>query len=107
MSDFNYSNQELINVAKYEYGGETFQIDGAGDCELKVSDDANTVTISPRPSSGGYTITANGRGRYGGNSVNDAVRNACQELIDERTRPTRDELCDSMSTFIEELGKTD
>ena len=91
-------------MAYYKYNGETFHVDGVGDCQIKVSDDEYFVSISPRPGSGGYTIsTAGGRARFGGNSVEDAVRNACQELIEDRTRPSQDELCKAMAEFVENL----
>ena len=92
-------------MAKYEYNGETFQIDHVGDCELKVSDGTHNVSISTHTSGKNpFKYSTVGGGWYQAFSVEQAIQSACQELIDARSRASADELCKELTDFVDKLG---
>ena len=92
-------------MAKYEYLGETFQIADSDNCEIKVSDGTNTVSITLN--SGGPTVykvsTVKAGWWWHHDSVEDAVRRACQELVKARAGVNREDACKEMSEFVASL----
>ena len=95
-------------MAKYEYQGETFQVDATDTCKIEVSDGANTVTITLN--SGGPTIykvsTVKGGWWWHHDTVEDSVRRACRELVKARADVDSDEACKSMSEYVAKLAES-
>ena len=93
-------------MAKYEFRGEIFQIDDSGNCEIKVSDGVNTVSITLN--SGGPTVykvsTVKAGWWWHHDSLEDAVTRACRELIKARTDVSSDDACKEMSEFVDSLS---
>lgn len=90
-------------MAEYTYRDETFEVDKRDSCAIKVSDGTNTVSITTEAV--GYRVHAVGR-NWGWNitDVAAAVNKACQELIDSRTRASREDACKELSEFVDRLG---
>lgn len=92
-------------MAKYEYQGETFELLDSGDCEIKVSDGKNSVSITLNR--GGPTVykvsTAKGGWWWHHDSVQDAVNRACRELVKARSGVSADDACKEMSEFVDGL----
>lgn len=93
-------------MAKYEYQGETFELAESDDCEIKVSDGTNTVSITLNR--GGPTVykvsTVKGGWWWHHDSMQDAVNRACLELGKARTDVSPDDACKEMSEFVANLG---
>ena len=91
-------------MAAYKYQDETFEVDNADSCEIKVSDGTNTVSITTEVV--GYRVHAVA-GNWGWNisNVAQAVDKACQELIDSRTRASREDACKQLLEFVDSLGE--
>ncbi len=92
-------------MAKYEYQGQTFQVDVADTCKIEVSDGANVVSITLN--SGGPTVykvsTVKGGWWWHHDTVEDSVKRACQELVKARADINSDDACKSMLEFVENL----
>ena len=92
-------------MAAYKYQDETFEVDKGDSCEIKVSDGTNTASITTEVV--GYRVHAVGRNNWGWNipNVAQAVNKACQELLDSRTRTSREDACKELLEFVDSLGE--
>ena len=96
-------------MPEYEYLGDTFQIIDSDNCEITVSDGTNTVSITLNR--GGPTVykvsTVKAGWWWHHDSVEDAVKRACQELVKARTDVNSDDACKELSEFVANLeGKS-
>ena len=93
-------------MAKYEYQGEPFKIVDTGNCEIKVSDDINTVSVTLN--SGGPTVykvsTVKAGWWWHHDSLKEAVIRACRELVKAKTDVGPDDACKEMSEFVDGLS---
>ncbi|MCY4070562.1 MAG: hypothetical protein OXG60_04650 [Chloroflexi bacterium] len=94
-------------MAKYEYQGETFQVEATDTCKIEVSDGVNTVSITLN--SGGPTLykvsTVKGGWWWHHDTVEDSVIRACRELVKARADIDSDEACKSMSEYVAKLAE--
>lgn len=89
-------------MKEYKYEGETFQIQQVGECEIKVSDDKNTVSITAKGARFKvHSIT--GGGGWTLDSPSDALPYACGELLAKRRFPERQDACEALSKFYDSL----
>ena len=92
-------------MAKFEYQGETFQVDATDTCEIKVSDGTNNVSITLN--NGGPTVykvsTVKGGWWWHLDTLESSVNRACQELVKARADINSDDACKSMSEFVDNL----
>lgn len=95
-------------MAKYEYQGQTFQVDATDTCKIEVSDGANVVSITLN--SGGPTVykvsTVKGGWWWHHDTVEDSVERACRELVKARADINSDDACKSLLEFVENLDAT-
>ena len=91
---------------KYDFQDETFELVDSGDCEIKVSDEKNTVSITLNR--GGPTVykvsTVKGGWWWHHDSMQDAVDRACRELVKARSDVNADDACKEMSEFVDGLN---
>ena len=92
-------------MAKYEYAGETFQVDSADECEIKVTDGTNTISITLN--AGGPSVykvsTVKGGWWWHHDTVESSINQACQELVKARSAVNPSDACKEMSEFVEKL----
>ena len=92
-------------MAEYEYQGEKFQMDDSGSCEIKVSDNANTISITPNTAGPSvYRVsTVKGGWWWYTNTVKESVERACRELVESRTNISKGDACKELSEFVKNL----
>ena len=92
-------------MKEYEYKGETFYIADSGSCEIKVSDKANTISITPNNAGASvYRVsTVRGGWWWHTNSVKESVDRACRELLESRSATTPEEACKALGEFVDTL----
>ena len=95
-------------MANYRYQGEAFQVDALDTCEIVVSDGVNAVSVTLN--NHGPTIyrvsTVAGGWWWHHDTVESAVRRACQELLKSRTIGSPEDACRSMMEFVNNLEVT-
>ena len=86
----------------YKYKGETFQVDATGGCEIKVSDNKHSITISLN--NGGPSVykvsTVKGGWWWHTNTVEESLNQACRELLKSRKAITQEEACKALTEFV-------
>ncbi len=89
-------------MKEYKYEGEKFQIQQVGECEIKISDIQNTVSITAKGArfkvhsiteGGGWTL----------DSPSEALPYACRELLAKRRFPEVEDACKALSQFYDNL----
>ena len=92
-------------MKEYKYKNETFKLEAADSCEIKVSDKVNTISITPN--TGGPSVyrvsTVKGSWWWHTNSVEESINRACQELVESRKAISPDEACKALSEFVNNL----
>lgn len=92
-------------MKEYKYQGEEFLIRDLSTCEVEVSDNTNTVSITLN--SGGPSVykvsTVKGGWLWHTNTVETSVARACQELIDHRRATPKEVACEDLHKFVESL----
>ena len=90
---------------KYEYQGETFSIEDTDNCEIKVSDGFNVLSITPN--SGGPSVyrvsTVKGGWWWHTNTVEESIDRACRDLIESRKDVTSEEACKALHEYVRGL----
>ena len=89
---------------KYEYGGETFEVSEPKDCRMTVKGKGITANITIHEATQMYREDVNGWGTDQ-SSLQDALDRACDRIIDLAGKKTKDELCQGMDEFYQNLGK--
>ena len=94
-----------LKMKEYKYNGESFVIEDTTACEIKVSDKANTVLVTPN--SGGPSVfrvsTVKGGWWWHTNTVQESIARACRELIDHRSATSEEVACEDLHKFVESL----
>ena len=90
-------------MADYTHEGEQFQVEDVGDCAWKVSDGANTISITLHSGAGNYRVSAPGTGGYRVRTPEEAVRRACKTLIELGNTVSQEKACKDMSEFVKSL----
>ena len=92
-------------MKEYKYKGQTFQVDAAGGCEMKVSDSKNTITITPNSSGASvYRVsTVKGGWWWHTNTVEESLNRACRELLESGTAISPEEACKALADFVGKL----
>ena len=77
-----------MSKKEYKYNDEQFYIEDTDACEIKVSDDKYTlsITLNTNGSSVYRVSTVKGGWWWHTNSVEESIDRACRELIAYRTR---------------------
>ena len=89
-------------MKEYKYEGETFQIQRVGECEIKVSDIQNTVSITVKGARFHvHSITAGGGWTL--DSPSEALPYACRELLAKRRFPKVEDARKALSEFYNNL----
>ncbi len=92
-------------MKEYVYNGERFEIEDTDACAFKVSDKVNTVTITLN--SGGPSVyrvsTVKGGWWWHTHTVEESVRQACQELAKARKAIPPEVACGDLHVFVENL----
>ena len=93
-------------MKEYKYSnGEVFQVDYADECEIKVTDGKNilSITLNTEGASTYRVSTVKGGWWWYTNTVEESVNRACRELIDSRSATSSDEACRAMQDFVDQL----
>ena len=92
-------------MKEYTYKGESFLIEDTGACEIKVSDKANTlsITLNSTGSSVYKVSTVKGGWWWHTNTVKESIERACRELVDHRGTVPREVACEELHKFVESL----
>ena len=92
-------------MRKYNYKGESFLVEDAKTCEIKISDKVNTVSVTLN--SGGSSVykvsTVKGNWWWHTNTVQESIERACRELIDFRSTISSEVACEDLYKFVESL----
>ena len=94
-------------MAEYKFKSESFKVDDAGDCSVKVSDGTNVASITLN--SGGntvYRVSVVGSSTWWAiNEPGAAVEQACKALIQFRAKEAvaPADACKAMSKFVADL----
>ena len=90
---------------KYQYQGETFQVEDTDNCEIKVSDGVTVLSITPN--TGGPSIyrvsTVKGGWWWHTNTVEESINRACLDLIESRKSTKPEEACDALHNYVKNL----
>ncbi len=96
-----------MSVNKFNYGD--FQVEDTGNCELKVTDGKNVVTIT-LDSRGAdvYRVHYPGGGPHTAGLPHDAVNMACEGLLalQRSAAFNKEEACLRLRRFVEDLNST-
>ena len=92
-------------MKEYKFKGESFLVEDTKACEVKVSDKANTVSITlNRGGPSVYRVsTVKGGWWWHTNTVEDSIARACRELIDHRSTTPTEKACEDLHTFVDSL----
>ena len=90
---------------KYEYMGETFQVEDTDNCEIRVSDRVHTLSITPNI--GGPSVyrvsTVKGGWWWHTNTVKDSIDRACRDIVESRESTKPDEACEALHKYVKDL----
>ena len=92
-------------MKEYKFKGESFFVEDTNACEVKVSDKANTISITLN--SGGPSVyrvsTVKGGWWWHTNTVDESIQRACRELIEHRSTTPPEKACKDLHTFVDSL----
>ena len=100
-------------MTKYEYRGESFQVQQVGDCHLQVTDGNDTVLVKIGRRQDSimdthlyevYLPNNDAEVTFTSTEIKKAVEQACAVIVRCRTQFSYKQLCDGMKEFLGKLN---